>query len=624
MHQRKSEAAPHGSLASPHNNEISSPYTVPKLTLFDPANRHLKIITIGAGVSGILMAYKIQKHMPNVELKIYERNADIGGTWLLNRYPGCACDIPSHAYTYSFALNPNWPSFFSPAKDIWTYLDRVCKTWNLRKFMTFSTEVVNCHWQEETSKWIVNMRTVASDGTSADFSDECDVLLHATGVLDKFKWPKIEGLDTFKGKLVHTARWPETYQAEAWNDEKVVIIGSGASSIQTVPKMQPHVKDLSIFMRTPVWFVEIAGNDGKNIAYTANQKSEFQSDPASLVAHAKSLEDQVNSGWSMMIKGSADQLAAQDHFRKRTAQIVKDPEIANRITPKFSVGCRRITPGDPYLNAIQQPNVKVVFEEAVRIMNASVFGKEGTEVNDVDTIVCATGFDTSFRPAFSIVGRDGVDLRHKWVKRPEGYLGSTAPDMPNFFTLIGPSWPIGNGSVMGPLEAVGDYIIKFLQKMQREMISSFEVRQDITDAFNQHVQEYMKDTVWSDSCRSWYKDHESGRVNAVWPGSSLHYIEAIEEVRYEDFVLKYEGEGKGGFNPWQYLGNGFTQATLDAKADKSPYLAVDRIDEAWLGSRNIESDVKEAEKVDVEKPRDCVEGRKGSQVGQVEEVLLTA
>lgn len=604
--------------------EAGSTYSVPKLTLFDPANRPIKIITIGAGVSGILMAYRIQKHMQNVELKIYERNADIGGTWLLNRYPGCACDIPSHAYTYSFALNADWPSFFSPAKDIWTYLDRVCNTWELRRYMTFSTEVVSCHWQEEKSKWIVNMRTLASDGTSTDFSDECDVLLHATGVLDKFKWPRIEGLDTFKGKLVHTARWPEEYQAEAWKGDKVVVIGSGASSIQTVPNMQPHVKQLSIFMRTPVWFVEIAGNDGKNIAYTSDQRNEFQSDPASLVAHAKSLEDQVNSGWSMMIKGSADQLAAKEYFRKRTAEIVKDPNIADRITPKFSVGCRRITPGDPYLNAIQQPNVKVVFEEAVSITESSVVGKDGTEVTDVNTIVCATGFDTSFRPAFPIVGRNRVDLREKWAKRPEGYLGLTAPDIPNFFTLIGPSWPIGNGSVMGPLEAVGDYIIKFLKKMQREMVSSFAVRQDITDAFNEHVQEYMKDTVWSDSCRSWYKDHESGRVNAVWPGSSLHYIEAIEEVRYEDFVLQYAGSGKTGFSPWQYLGKGFTQSALDANADKSPYLAVNRIDEAWLSSRRIESDGREPETVDIEQSHEWADSRKGSHVEQVEQVALTA
>jgi len=178
--------------------------------------------------------------------------------------------------------------------------------------------------------------------------------------------------------------------------------------------------------------------------------------------------------------------------------------------------------------------------------------------------------------------------------------------MPNFFTFIGPSWPIGNGSVMGPLEAVADYVIRFLSKMQRELISSFEVRQDITDAFNAHVQEYMKDTVWSDSCRSWYKDHESGRVNAIWPGGSLHYIEAIQEVRYEDFDLKYVEQGSKGWNPWRHLGNGFTMATLDKEADKSPYLAVERIDKEWLRSLDMDGRAGKAESVDIETTRKWV------------------
>jgi hypothetical protein len=161
--------------------------------------------------------------------------------------------------------------------------------------------------------------------------------------------------------------------------------------------------------------------------------------------------------------------------------------------------------------------------------------------------------------------------------------------MPNFFTFIGPSWPIGNGSVMGPLEAVADYVVRFLNKMQRELVSSFEVRQDITDAFNAHVQEYMKDTVWSDPCRSWYKDNESGRVNALWPGASLHYIETIREARYEDFDLRYVGQGQKGWNPWQYLGKGFTTAFIDDKSDKSPYLSVEKIDKDWLQSRHMNS-----------------------------------
>jgi cation diffusion facilitator CzcD-associated flavoprotein CzcO len=205
------------------------------------------------------MAYQIQKQcevsyvcsgfklpllnahiVQNVEHVIYEKNPDIGGTWLENRYPGCACDIPSHAYTYNFALNPDWPRFFSYSPDIWKYLNKVCETFGLRKYMNFNTEVVESRWDEDRGKWTVKIKkTIPGSDIVEEFEDECDLLLYATGILNDFKWPKIEGIETFKGKICHTARWPEDYQEEEWKNDQVAIIGSGASSIQTVPKMQP-------------------------------------------------------------------------------------------------------------------------------------------------------------------------------------------------------------------------------------------------------------------------------------------------------------------------------------------------------------------------------------------------
>lgn len=559
--------------------------TIPNIVAFSPENRKLKVITIGAGVSGILIAYKIQKHLQNVELKIYERNEDIGGTWLVNKYPGCACDIPSHAYTYSFALNADWPSFFSPSHDIWTYLDRVAKTWDLRKYMTFSTEVVSCQWVEVTSTWKVVLQRTSSSGQIIRFEDECDVLLQATGVLNKPKLPAIQGIEKFKGKLIHTADWPDEYQKKDWQNERVAVIGSGASSIQTVPSMQPYVKHMSVFVRTPTWFVEFAGHTGKNTSYTSEQQDQFRQHPEELVAHAKLLEDRMNSGFAVFLKDSPEQQGAAEYLTKRTADMVGNSELATKLTPKFRVGCRRLNPGDPYLEAITKDNVKVIFEEAYKITESSIIGRAGTEA-EVDTIICATGFDTSFRPAFPILGRNGENLREKWKDHPEAYLGLAVPGFPNMLTFIGPSWPIGNGSVMGPLQAVSDYVVKFLTKMQRELISSFEVKQDITDAFNRHVQSFMTRTVWTDDCRSWYKDNETNRVNALWPGSSLHYIETVENPRYEDF--RFEHIGGSGANVWQFLGNGFSVAEAEpvGTRDRSPYIGVDRIDKAWLEQRS--------------------------------------
>lgn len=552
-------------------------YVIPDITFRDPKNRRIRVLTIGAGVSGILMAYQIQKQCENVEHVIFEKNEDIGGTWLENRYPGAACDVPSHAYTFNFALNPDWPRYSSHSPEIWKYLDKVCETFDLRKYMTFNTEVIGCFWNEEAGQWTVKLRQSTPGSAPREFEEKCDLLLHATGILNNFKWPQIEGLHKFKGKVAHTAHWPKDYQKEQWKDESVAIIGSGASSIQTLPNMQPYVKHIDVYVRTAVWFISIAGNNGAGEVYTEEQRKEFRDDPKALLKHAKYLEDQINGIWDIFFTSSEGQKQAQKMFGDRMAEFIKDERLLKGFTPKFAIGCRRITPGDPYMKAIQEPNVDVHFSAVNKITEDSVIDEEGNE-RKVDTIVCATGFDVSYKPRFPIVGQNGVELSAKWKSCPEGYLGITIPDIPNFITFIGPSWPVENGSVMGPLGVVGEYAIKVIKKMQNEFIRSFAPKQDITDAFNAHTQEFIKQTVWSTNCRSWYRNNETGRVNAVFPGSSLHYCQVIEEPRWEDYNITYQNK----HNPWAFLGLGFTIENRTEGADQSPYLNEEVIDPKWM------------------------------------------
>lgn len=510
----------------------SAGYDIPDTTFDDPANRPIKIISIGAGLTGILNAYQLQKHCQNVEHVIYEKNADIGGTWLENRYPGCACDIPSHAYTMNFALNPEWPRFFSYSPDIWAYFNKVCEVFGLRKYMQFRTECVEARWIEESSKWRVKLRRTSEDGKIEEFEDEGDLLFYGTGILNNFRWPKIEGIETFKGRMLHTATWDRGYQAEEWKNDTVAVIGSGASSIQTVPMMQPHVEHMDIFVRTGVWFVSIADNYGQNHQYTEQERATFRRDAHKLTEHARSIEDQINGMWGTFYTGSELQKASQDVLRKRMAEWIKDERLLKGFTPKFEVGCRRITPGDPYMKAIQEPNVDVHFTHVERITPDGVIGGDGVE-RKVDTIICATGFDVTYRPRFPVIGKNGVNLQDKWSVCPEGYLGLGVPDMPNFIMFIGPTWPVENGAVVGPLLAVSEYAVQVVKKMQKDEIASWTPKQDVTDAFNEHAQEWIKHTVWKSDCRSWYKNNETGRVNAVWPGSSLHYMDVIAEPRYE-------------------------------------------------------------------------------------------
>ena len=484
----------------------SSGYSIDKnLTWMDPKNRKLRVLTIGGGVTGIMMAYQIQKYCGNIDHVIYEKNNDIGGTWLENRYPGCACDIPSHAYTYQFALNADWPRFFSYSPDIWKYLDKVCETFDLRKYMTFNTQVTGCYWDEEKGIWKVKLRETQPGQEPREFEDYCHLLLQGTGILNNYKWPQIPGLkDKFKGKVVHTAQWPKDYQKEQWKDDRVAVIGSGASSIQTVPTMQPHTKHIDVFVRTAVWFVQIANNYGQNKEYDDKEKQDFKKDPKALVAHAKDIEDQVNGLWGAFYDGSEAQKMGQEMFRNRMAEFIKDKRLLEGFTPTFGLGCRRITPGDPYMVAIQEENVDVHFTPVVSCTEDGVVGEDGTE-RKADTIVCATGFDVSYRPRFPVVGKDGLDLKDKWKICPESYLGLAVPDFPNMMLFVGPTWPVENGkkslgiipfetsadyaqnfsgSVMGPLHDVSNYAIQVIKKMQNENIRSWVPRQDIVSLLN--------------------------------------------------------------------------------------------------------------------------------------------
>lgn len=308
--------------------------------------------------------------------------------------------------------------------------------------------------------------------------------------------------DTFKGRVIHTALWEECYQKEQWANDRIAVIGSGASSVQVVPGIQPFCKHMDVFVRTGVWFGVLAGNTGaQSKTYSKEECDEFRRNPEALVAHAKEIEDQVNGMWGGFYTDSMGQKMGSEFFRKRMADLIRDERLLKGFTPKFGFGCRRITPGDPYMEAVQQKNVDVHFTPVVSCTEEGVVGGDGIE-RKVDTIVCATGFDTSYRPRFPIVGRNGIDLRAQWKSCPNSYLGLAVPNMPNFITFIGPTWPIQNGSVMAALQSVSEYAIQIIKKSQNENLCSWMPNEYVTEMFNEHVQEWVKHTVFSDDCRS--------------------------------------------------------------------------------------------------------------------------
>lgn len=409
-------------------NQDFDGYRVTEEPLF--TKRHLRLVCVGAGAAGLQIAYKAERLLENVELQIYEKNADIGGTWLENRYPGCTCDIPSHSYQFTWARNPNWSSFYASSEEIWRYFKDVATKYDLEKYVKLNTKVESATWDEESGQW--QLKIVSPDG--AEYDDRCDVLISGSGVLNSWKYPDIPGLDTFQGKLMHSARWDASYDLAG---KTVAVVGGGSSAVQVIPSIQPQVGKLYAFLRSPVWVTtgfgaKYAGPGGTNFKYTPEQIRRFNEDPAAYQRYCRDVEGELNKRFNLMHLHSQDQKNSRDFVAGLMRERIGDDKIAAHMIPNFALGCRRMTPGNGYLESLTKENVEVVTQSATRVTEKGIVGEDGVE-REVDVIICATGFDTSFTPHFTVKGRKGADIREQFGDFPKGYLGVMADNFPNLF-----------------------------------------------------------------------------------------------------------------------------------------------------------------------------------------------
>ncbi|KAF7770364.1 hypothetical protein Agabi119p4_6338 [Agaricus bisporus var. burnettii] len=531
--------------------------------------RHLKVIGIGAGASGLLFAYKLQRSFENFDLTLYDKNADVGGTWFENKYPGCACDIAAHAYVWSFEPNPNWSSTYAGSDEIQEYFVRFADKYDIRKYCQFGKLVSRAEWDNERGHWNIEVTDLE---TGRVISDWCHILLNAAGVLNAWKWPDVPGIKEFEGKLLHTAKYDRNVDLTG---KTVALIGTGSSAIQVLPSILPTVKKVISFNRSATYVFPTQGFQQRH--YTDEEKRIFAADPKKLEEHRRELDSSINSLYSIFIRDSPMQKAMTAEMRGAMAMVIKGSGLEDQIIPKYGVGCRRITPGVGYLEALVDPKTEVVSSGVKAITRKGCLSEEGKEY-EVDVIICATGFDTSYLPRFPILGMNRESLAEAWKDEPKNYFGIAAPGFPNYFMLIGPNSPIGNGPVLIGIEAQIDYILKLINRYQTENIHSISPRLDAVEEFMTFKDAYMKGTVWEQNCRSWYKNGSaSEKVTALWPGSTLHYMESLAEPRYEDWNFTYVGK-----NRFAYLGNGFSQAESDLTADWSYYLR-DKDDSPLLG-----------------------------------------
>ncbi|KAK5746487.1 hypothetical protein LTR17_000867 [Elasticomyces elasticus] len=546
--------------------------------------RPLKAIYVGAGASGIAAAIQLPRHVPNLDLVVYEKNADVGGTWFENRYPGCACDIPAHSYQLSYESKVTWSKFYATAAEILEYWQKVVEKHNVRRLMRFGHECVEARWNEQAYKWHVKFKILA---TGQIIEDAADVFVTGIGVLNKWEWPDIKGLHEFEGKLLHSANWDPDYDATG---RRIAVIGAGSSGIQIVPALQPQVKSMDHYIKGRTWIAATfanefvrernEGEDG-NFDYDPKEIEAWKRDPQSYLAYRKALEVGMQGGFAITHRGSIEHQAAWVAFtkdmrarlRKNSAvnavgevlrslsvALRKKSEVADRLIPDYPPLCKRLTPGPGYLEALVADNVNVVLNGISHVDATGITAIDGTH-RAVDAIVTATGFDTTFRGGFPIYGRGGMTLQERNSTRTETYLGIMVDGFPNFLHALGPNSGLGNGNLVLVIESVADYIGQILEKLSKGNIKTIEPKRECVENFTNYCDAFFQRTVFSAKCGSWYKS-ANGRVTALWPGSSIHAARALQNVRFEDFAMTTADNNEFG-----WIGDGWSLAERTGDAD---------------------------------------------------------
>lgn len=535
---------------------VLKPFASPEWRLEKPIHteRPVKVICIGAGASGLQLAYKLQKHVSGFNLTVYEKNPEVSGTWYENKYPGCTCDVNSHNYTYSFEPKTDWSGVYATSQEIYTYFNDFADKYGLRQYIKTQHQVVGAKWTG--SDWNVSIKNLTTGET---VNDTCDILVNAGGVLNNWKWPDIPGLDKYRGTLLHTANWDETVDLKR---NSVGLIGNGSSGVQILPAIQPLAEKITVFMRRPTWVSPLPGLEGRQ--YTEEEKQRFAEEPGHLLAYRKGVERGNSDILPIFMKGSDANKNVRDYMLNTMKEkLAAKKELEEKMIPTYALGCRRLTPGMGYLEALMEPNVQVVFSGVTEVTEKGCKDENGTEHHVPDVLICATGFDATYRPRFPIIAGD-KNLQDIWAKEPESYLGMAAADFPNYLVMLGPNCPVGTGALLVGIEAQTNYIVKMIDHWQTHNIRSFTPDEAAVRDFVAYKDQFFTKTVWADDCTAWYKSN--GKITALWPGSTLHYLETIRQVRFEDWKFEYEG------NRFTYLGNSQSQTETNPDADHAFYI----------------------------------------------------
>ena len=477
------------------------------------------VLIIGSGFAGLCMAIKLQQSGLD-DFCIIEKSTDIGGTWFDNRYPGCACDIPSHLYSLSFEPRSTWSRMYPTQPEILAYLQDVVEKHGLRRRIRLNTAFQSAVWDEDAARWHV---------TTGGGLITCRVLVSGMGALHYPSMPTLPGLEIFAGEVFHSARWNADYSLAG---RRIAVIGTGASAIQFIPEIAPDAAQLTVYQRTPPWILPKIDPE-----ITPRQRTLMRFLPGYRLALRQKLfviHEMRAAGFAVNPALMAKTQAIAQGFLNRK---VKDPALRAKLTPDYTIGCKRVLISNAYYPTLQRPNVALVTDRIAEIRAHGVVTQDGTE-RPADIIIFGTGFRTTdAMTQVTITGRDGQTLNQAWAGGMHAYLGTAVPGFPNFFMVLGPNTGLGHNSVVIMIEAQVRYIMSALRLMRRRGARAMTVRPAVNAAFNAALSAKMDRTVWqSGGCQSWYQD-ASGRNTTLWPGFTVEYSWRTRAVRAADFEL---------------------------------------------------------------------------------------
>jgi cation diffusion facilitator CzcD-associated flavoprotein CzcO len=493
----------------------------PSMTIAEtpPVNiREVDVAIVGAGFGGLCMAIKLIE-AGNSNFVILEKANDVGGTWRDNTYPGAACDVQSHLYSLSFAPKSDWTKRYAGWREIQDYILDVTKRYGLRSHIRFGQEVVGAHFNDADGRWTLQTQT------GQTLIARSWVL--ASGPLHIPAMPTIPGLDRFKGKMFHSARWDHEYDLKG---KSVVSIGTGGSAIQYVPAIAPKVKQLYVFQRSAAWVIP---RDERS--YPAPIKMLFKQVPMLRALHRARLywtnEIRVLPIFNPTIAKVVEKAMLYNMHKQ-----VKNPEVRRKLTPNYTFGCKRVLISNTYYPTFNRPNVELVTDGIKEIREHSIVTKDGVE-RPADCIILGTGFVVDprlYMENFALTGRNGHNLGVDWKEGPEAYMGTTMAGYPNMFQLVGPATGLGHNSIIFMIEAQVRYIIDCLKIREQKGADFIDVKPSVQKRFNDEVQEQVSSTVWNSGCRSWYQTAE-GKTFAIWPWSTWRFWLRTRQVDQTDY-----------------------------------------------------------------------------------------